>query len=132
MVLRHYQELIVWQKAMELTKAVYNATQSFPKEEIYGLRSQMRRAAVSIPSNIAEGQGRGSAREFLHGLRIARGSLFELESQIILGHQLSLMLEASCMELLSRTAEVGRIMNGLMKSLADPDQSASCSLATGN
>jgi four helix bundle protein len=121
MGLRHYQELIVWQKAMELAKAVYQATQNFPKEETYGLRSQMRRAAVSVPSNIAEGQGCGSSKEFLHGLRIGRGSLFELESQIILGHQLTLITEVQCMELLTRTAEVGRIINGLMKSLANSD-----------
>ena len=74
MAVKNYMELIVWQKAMELVETIYAATQRFPSSEMYGLSSQLRRAAVSVPSNIAEGQGRGSTAEFLRHLYIARGS----------------------------------------------------------
>ena len=79
MAVQSYRQLIVWQKALELVKIIYNLTNNFPKAEIYGLTSQVRRAAVSIPSNIAEGQGRDSTKEFLHHLSIAYGSLMEVE-----------------------------------------------------
>lgn len=80
MKVKKYSELIVWQKAIELTQEVYTATRRFPKEEVYGLTSQLRRAAVSVPSNTAEGQGRKSTSEFLHHLSIAYGSLMEVET----------------------------------------------------
>jgi four helix bundle protein len=117
MPLKHYQQLIAWQKAMELAETVYKATATFPREEIYGLTSQLRRAAVSIPSNIAEGQGRGSAAEFAHGLRITRGSLFELETQTILSERMALMQSAMLNNVLDGTGEVGRLINGLLRSL---------------
>jgi four helix bundle protein len=82
MKLKSYTELIVWQKAIVLVADVYRATKLFPKEEMYGLISQLRRAAVSVPSNIAEGQGRLSTGEFRHFLGNARGSLFEVQTQI--------------------------------------------------
>jgi four helix bundle protein len=84
MAVQSYRELIVWQKAMKLVQSIYSLTKDFPKEEVYALTSQIRRAAVSIPSNIAEGQGRDSTKEFLHHLSIAYGSLMEVETQILI------------------------------------------------
>lgn len=81
MKVKHYRELIVWQKAMNLAEEVYRVSRSFPREEIYGLTSQLRRAAVSIPSNVAEGQGRRTTADFLRHLSIAYGSLLELETR---------------------------------------------------
>ena len=83
-----YRDLVAWQKAMELVTDVYRVTQEFPKEEIYGLTSQLRRAAVSIPSNLAEGQGRNSRREMYHFAGNARGLLFEVETQIEIASRL--------------------------------------------
>jgi len=88
-MLKSYRELLVWQKAIELTVLVYRLTEVFPKREVYGLAAQLRRAAVSIPSNIAEGYGRGSRKEYLQFLSIAQGSLKELETQIILAQRLT-------------------------------------------
>src|SRR3989344_8802366 len=84
-----YKELIVWQKAVALSVAIYELTERFPREEVYGLVSQMRRAAVSIPSNIAEGRLRGTRKDFLQFLRIAHGSSAELETQIIIAKSLT-------------------------------------------
>lgn len=84
---QHYKDLIAWKKAMDLADLVYDFTEDFPKREIYSLTDQMRRAAVSIPSNIAEGQARHSNREFLHFLRNSRGSLAELETQILIAQR---------------------------------------------
>jgi four helix bundle protein len=86
--LKSFRELIVWQKSMELVEAVYLHTRSFPREEIYGLTSQLRRAAVAIPSNIAEGQSRNTSGEFLQFLGISIGSLAELETQVELAFRL--------------------------------------------
>jgi len=88
---RRYQELLVWQKAMDLVMEVYRATTGFPDTEKFGLTSQMRRAAVSVPANIAEGAGRGTDREFARFLQIARGSLFELETQNLIAKKLGLL-----------------------------------------
>jgi four helix bundle protein len=88
MALKSYSELIAWQKAMDLVQTIYETVRVFPKEEIYGLTSQLKRAAVSVPSNIAEGQGRKSAREFIHHLSIAYGSLMEVEAQILIAVRL--------------------------------------------
>ena len=88
MPVQHYRELLVWQRAMDLVEAVYRLTGHFPSTQIYGLTSQLRRAAVSVPSNIAEGQGRSTTRDFLHHLSMAQGSLFEAETQISIGQRL--------------------------------------------
>ena len=88
MTVHHYSDLIVWQKAMDLVVHVYEVTESFPQREVFGLTNQVRRAAVSIPSNIAEGQGRGTTKDFLHFLAIARGSLQEVETQLLLAYRL--------------------------------------------
>ena len=86
---QEYSELIAWQKAVDLVESVYKATESFPREEIHGLTSQVRRAAVSVLSNIAEGQGRKSTMEFLHHLSIAYGSLTETETQLLIAGRLA-------------------------------------------
>lgn len=112
-----YRDLLVWQKAMKLVEEVYRASQKFPKEEVYGLTSQLRRAAVSIPSNIAEGQGRKGTREFQQFLAQARGSLLELETQLLIAQNLGYLPQAQAEQLLKLTAEVGRMLNGLMNSL---------------
>ena len=113
----NYRELIVWQKAMKLAAAVYRRTENFPSREIYGLTAQMRRAAVSVPSNIAEGQGRRTDPEFQHFLGNARGSLVELETQVQLAHELGFLPGEIADELAALTAEVGRLINGLMDAL---------------
>jgi four helix bundle protein len=119
MPLKSYGELIAWQKAMDLVKSVYEAVRTFPKEEIYGLTSQLKRAVVSIPSNIAEGQGRKSAREFLHHLSIAYGSLMEVETQILIAVRLAYLNQQDAEQITERTAEVGRLINGLSTALTN-------------
>lgn len=118
MKLKSYQELIVWQKAMDLVEEVYLASRGFPREEIYGLTSQLRRAAVSIPSNIAEGQGRRTPADFLRHLSIGYGSLLELETQILIATRLGYLSLTRCRNVMKMSAEVGRLFNGLMSSLA--------------
>ncbi|MFH1926608.1 MAG: four helix bundle protein [Chloroflexota bacterium] len=117
MAVKNYRELVAWQKAMDLAVSVYKATKSFPNTEIYGLTSQLRRAAVSISSNIAEGQGRHTTKEFLRFLGIAYGSLQETETQIILATRLGYVQETQEAELLEQCAEVGRLLNGLINAL---------------
>lgn len=118
MKVKNYQELIVWQKAMDLVEEVYIASKSFPREEIYGLTSQLRRAAISIPSNVAEGQGRRTTPDFLRHLSIAYGSLREVETQILIANRLRYLALEKCQDVMNLTAEVGRLLNGLMSSLA--------------
>ena len=118
MGVRNYRDLVVWQKAMDLVEMVYKVTASFPKQELFGLTAQLRKAAVSIPSNIAEGQGRQSDREFHHFLRISHGSLREVETQILIATRLAYMSEQSKSSLLERSAEIGRLTNGLLSTLS--------------
>jgi len=117
MKVKNYQELIAWQKAMDLVEDVYRASREFPREEIYALTSQIRRAAVSIPSNIAEGQGRRTTADFLRHLSIAYGSLREVETQILIAQRLEYLVQGKVEKVLSRAGEVGRLLNGLMASL---------------
>lgn len=119
MRVKHYRDLIAWQLAMGLAKVVYEATQPFPKEEQYGLTAQMRRAAVSIPCNIAEGQARRSTADFVRFLAIALGSLAELETQIILSQELGFVTPEVANGLLDRASEIGRVTNGLISSLGE-------------
>ncbi len=112
-----YKELVAWQKAIELVTHIYQATSDFPKQEQYGLVSQLRRAAVSIPSNIAEGQARFSKPDFRHFLRQARGSVAEVETQIVISQNLGYIDPTSAESILHRAAEVGRILNGLIRSI---------------
>jgi|WetSurSiteA1Bulk_404760.scaffolds.fasta_scaffold138467_1 four helix bundle protein len=114
---RSYKDLVAWQKAMALVIEVYRASQEFPKEEIFGLMSQTRRAAVSIPSNIAEGHARTSKKEFQYFLSNASGSLAELETQLVMAHQLAYIDETTINHLLARLWEVARILNRLLSSL---------------
>ena len=117
MAVQSYRQLIAWQKAMELVKQIYELTKTFPKEEIYGLTSQIRRAAISVPSNIAEGQGRDSTKEFLHHLSIAYGSLMEAETQILIAESLAYLKSDHSISILEKAAETGRLINGLSRSL---------------
>ena len=115
-----YRDLVVWQKALELVTQVYAETAAFPREELFGLTSQMRRAAVSVPSNIAEGQGRLSRGEFQQFLGNARGSLLELETQIEIAARLGLLGREKADHLLERSRGVNRMLNGLITSLRNP------------
>ena len=117
MASRNYRDLIAWQKAMELTLEVYGATGAYPPEERYGLRSQMRAAAVSIPTNIAEGQGRRSVGAFTNHLSIAHGSVRELETQTLLSGMLGYLKPAVVDRLIERASEVGRLVTALSASL---------------
>jgi four helix bundle protein len=117
MAVQSYRQLIAWQKSIELVQSIYEITKDFPKEEIYGLTSQIRRAAVSVPSNIAEGQGRDSTKEFLHHLSIAYGSLMETKTQILIAGNLNYLKAEELNLILEKTAETGRLINGLSRSL---------------
>ena len=114
---RSYRDLLAWQKSMELVTNIYRTTQQFPDCERYGLTAQLRRAAVSVPSNIAEGQGRLSSGEFKQFLGHARGSLLEVETQILIAQGLGYIRPVESDFLLHQAAEVGRIVNGLIMSL---------------
>ena len=112
-----YRDLIAWQKAFSLVIEVYRDTDLFPKSEMYGLTGQIRRAAVSVVSNIAEGQGRKSRGEFEQFLGHAKGSLAELETQLLLANALGYLSNDRLNELLARCDAVSRLVNGLMQSL---------------
>ncbi|HYP00783.1 MAG TPA: four helix bundle protein [Pyrinomonadaceae bacterium] len=116
-VIKSHRDLIVWQKAMDLVVAVYQASKSFPKEETYGLTGQMRRAAVSIPANIAEGQGRRLTKEFQQFLAHARGSLLELDTHLELALRLHYLNTEQHGAVQHKVDEVGRLLNGLLRSL---------------
>ncbi len=103
---------------MQLTKAIYDSTRQWPKEETYGLTSQIRRAAVSVPANIAEGQARLGTGEFIQFLGVARGSLAELETLLLLSSDLGYTTLDAAEDLLSDCAEIGRLLNGLLRSLS--------------
>jgi four helix bundle protein len=109
-----YRELIAWQKAMDFVMDVYRTTKSFPRDETYALAGQLRRAAVAIPTNIAEGQARFSANEFHFFLGRARGSLVEVETQLMIAQNLSYFTPEHGKQLLDKAAELGKILNGLI------------------
>lgn len=117
MSLQSYEELEVWRLAMDLAESCYKATRTYPKEELFGLTCQIRRAAASIPANIAEGQGRDHTREFLSFLSIARGSLMELETHLILSHRVNLLKQETMESLLGLTDRISRMLTGLRKAL---------------
>jgi four helix bundle protein len=117
MAVASYRQLIAWQKGISLVTDLYRLTNSFPRDEIYRLTSQMRRAAVSIPANIAEGQGRLSTGEFKQFLGHARGSMFELESHTVIAHNLGYLTQEDSGKVVERIHELGRLVNGLLKSL---------------
>jgi four helix bundle protein len=112
-----YQDLTAWQTAMDLVEAVYRVTHMWPKEELYGLTNQARRAAVSVPANIAEGKGRQGAAEFAHHLSMAMGSLHEAETHLLIARRLGYSSADDTARLLAQSGEVGRLIGGLMRSL---------------
>ena len=112
-----YKDLIVWQKSMQLALEVYRVTKAFPREEMYGLTSQVRRAAVSIPSNIAEGQARKSTKEFRQFLSIARGSLAEVETQLLIGLHLGYLSDEDIKPIMGLQEEANRMLNSLINKL---------------
>jgi len=115
--IQHYRELIVWQKALRLAKMCYQVAKAFPKEELFGMTIQIRKSAASIPANIAEGHGRAHTKEYLNHLSIARGSLAELETHLILSREVELLKESDCQACLSLTEEISRMLSALRKSL---------------
>ena len=117
--IKSFRDLIVWQKSKAIVKEIYSVTRLFPKEEIYGLTNQMRRCAISIPSNIAEGYGRGSRADYLRFLNIANGSLFELETQIEIACDLEFIDDANKQRVLSNVLEIGKMLASLKRKLSN-------------
>ena len=112
-----YRDLNVWQLGMEIAEQVYVLTRTFPKFEVYGLSSQLQRAAVSIPSNIAEGHARDSTREYLRHISIALGSLAELETQLILAQSLGYCTQKHTSDILVKCTQQGKMLHSLQRSL---------------
>ena len=117
MAVNDFRDLLVWQKSMLLVKEIYVFTTDFPKHEVYGLTGQIRRSAISIPSNIAEGYGRESPKEFARFLRIARGLLSELQTQLYLSDNLDYVQADQFNKLLEASDEIGRMLRGLQNTL---------------
>jgi four helix bundle protein len=117
MSVQNYRELIVWQKAMSLARLCYQVTKQFPREELFGMTSQIRRAAASIPANIAEGSYRAHTREYLNHLSIAKGSLAEVETHLILSREVDLLSETDLQKCLALADEIGRMLVALRTSL---------------
>ena len=113
-----FRDLRVWQDAMKLTTEIYRSTGGFPKHETYGLTQQIRRAAVSVPSNIAEGKGHHSDKEFAHFLLHARGSLLELETQLMIAEELQYLTKPDATGLLAMAEKVGRALSGLINAMS--------------
>lgn len=115
--MNNFKELKVWQKSVELSTRIYQITTGFPKDELYGLSSQLRRTAVSIPSNIAEGSGRGSNKDFSHFLSISLGSAFEMETQVIIAEKLFMIKQENAIEIINEITEIQKMIRGLQKSI---------------
>lgn len=120
-IVRSYRDLIAWQKSIDLVTEIYRCTQTFPKSETYGLMSQLRRAAVSVPSNIAEGHARLTTGEFRQFLGHALGSLMEIETQVLISERLGYLDATESKRLLVRTTEAGKIVRGLIQSISRKD-----------
>jgi four helix bundle protein len=114
-----FRDLRVWREAMKLTTEIYKTTSDFPRHELYGLSQQIRRAAVSVPSNIAEGKGHRSNKEFVHFLLHARGSLLELQTQLLIAEELQYLRKEDSARLLALAEGVGRALSGLINSLRE-------------
>lgn len=125
-----YKDLIAWQKGMELVVTIYDATEGFPSHELYGLVSQLRRAAVSVPSNIAEGKAHYSNRDFVRFLRHSRGSLAEIETQVLIAQQRQYLSAATITKLIQQLDELGRILSGLINSLKEREETQDSRLGT--
>lgn len=115
--IKDFKDLILWQRAMDLVVEVYDLVKKLPKEEFFALSDQIRRAVISIPSNIAEGQGRNSSKEFIHFLSIAKGSKAELETQLLLCVRINYLKELEIEKAMSLVEEVGKMLNSLQKRL---------------
>jgi four helix bundle protein len=116
-LIHSFRDLVVWQKGMVLVNEIYRLSKKFPKDELFGLTSQIRRAAVSIPSNVAEGRGKSSKGEFQQFLHHSMGSLAEVETQVIIAQNLGYLNPAETEPVMEIIAEVGRLLNGLLTSL---------------
>ena len=112
-----YRDLLVWQQGMDLTIAVYQATRGWPKEELYGLTSQVRRAAASVPSNVAEGYGRENPGSYLQFLKIAQGSLKELETHLLIAQRIGIVNAPTVESLLAQSESIGKLLRALMRKL---------------
>jgi four helix bundle protein len=117
---KNYRDLLVWQKAMEFVTEIYHHTKSFPGEERYGLTLQLRRSSVSLPSNMAEGYGRNSTQDYIRFLRIANGSLFELQTQLKIARNLKFLSEESFSLLFELSREIERMLSSLIRKI-NPD-----------
>lgn len=117
--IRSYRDLIVWQKAMALAALCYTKTRTFPRSELFGMTSQIRLSATSVPANIAEGYGRENTGSSIHALRISQGSLKELETHVLLAQTVELMDQAAAEEILSLCEDVGKLLRPLIRSLQD-------------
>ena len=115
--MKDHKDLIVWQKSMELTRIIYTLTKRFPQGEIFGLTNQIRRAVVSIPSNIAEGFGRNSDKQFIHFLKIAKGSAAELETQLLISRYLSYLTAKDAKSTLALYDEIARMLGALIRNI---------------
>jgi four helix bundle protein len=113
-----YKDLIAWQRALDLVDLVYESSKEWPVTELYGLTSQVRRAVVSVAANIAEGHGRNGRREVIHHLGIARGSLCEVETMVIIGARQRFLSDVDQQSVLACSQEVGKLLNGLIRSLS--------------
>jgi four helix bundle protein len=112
-----FKDLIVWQKGIALVNEIYRVTRHFPKEELYGLTSQARRAAISVPTNVSEGWGRGTTKNYIQFLEISRGSLYELHTLIIISANQEFLNPEKCTEIEFTINEIGRILNALITKL---------------
>ncbi len=115
--MQSYEELGVWQKSVSLAIEIYKTIEPFPQMEKFGLTGQIRRATTSVPANIAEGWGRGSTKEYIQFLLVARGSLLELETHLIIAQKLNYLKEEQLKGLRTRTGQIGRMLNGLIHAL---------------
>lgn len=115
--IQSYRDLRVWQMAMDLAEGCYKVTRSFPKDEIYGLTSQIRRAAASVPANISEGHGRNSRGEYIQFLRVAQGSLKEMETHLLLSQRIGLLNSESAETMLTESEVLGKMLRSLIRSL---------------
>ncbi len=115
---KSYKDLLIWQKGIELTEKVYQLVKSFPNQELYALTSQIKRCTISIPSNIAEGYGRKSTKNYIQFLRISRGSLFELETQLIIANKLNYITDKEIADtIFNLIEEEGKMLNSFIKKL---------------
>ncbi|MEO3386452.1 four helix bundle protein [Mesorhizobium sp. CAU 1741] len=117
--MKSYRDLVVWQCAMDLAVAVYELTKNWPRDEIYGLTSQIRRAATSVPANIAEGYGRENRGSYLQFLRIAQGSLKELETHLLISGRIGITSAQAVEPLLADSERIGKLLRGLIRRLAE-------------